>query len=330
VAVETIEQGRLDRPFEYSERGHPRARSEWRKVAYAAFPLQPSEEEARNKVTIKAVCIGVAFLLKLEFLAKDRDDVEAALWAWETFGGIGGRTRRGFGALRLAGVDGQKVPAPAADKINGEISGLLEKYVVTGEWPGGVPHLKRDPQSFMLTAPKPGALSAWQDLIEHYKNFRQARRAGGERPGRSYWPEPDEVRRLTGRSDPQHRQQVSEVKKFPRASFGLPIIFHFKDRDDPPPTNTLKGPKHDRLASPLLLRPLAIAGGHTVGLALILDAPKSPPGGLVLEVKSRSGRDRTFDVSAELSANEAAGISPLRNHTDPLRAFLSTLSETTK
>jgi CRISPR-associated protein Cmr1 len=299
-------------------------------VAYAAFPLQPSEEEARSRVTPKAVLTGVSFLLKLEFPKDILQDVEAALWAWETFGGIGGRTRRGFGALRLASVDGQQVPAPPADKIAGEISTMLGKRVSRGEWPKGVPHLDCDSRSFTLTAPQPGALSAWDHLIEQYKNFRQARRAGGERPGRSYWPEPDAVRRLTGRSDPAHRQPVSNVTKFPRASFGLPIIFHFKDRDDPPPTNTLKGPDHDRLASPLLLRPLACAGGQTVGLAAILASPRTPPGGLELEVKPKAGRARTFKVSADLSDAEAARIPPLRNHTDPLRAFLSTLSEATK
>lgn len=333
VFVETIKQGDAESPFEYSDKGHPRARREWSNVAYAAFPLQPSDEESKKRVTPKAVRTGISFLLKLEFPKDAINDVEAALWAWETFGGIGGRTRRGFGALRLASIDGQQVPAPttgdiAVNTVN--ITSLLEKHVEQGIWPDSVPHLNRDLRSFELTAPMPGALSAWQHLIGQYKNFRQARRDGDKRPGRSYWPEPDAIRRLTGHRDQRHRQEVSDVNRFPRASFGLPIIFHFKDRDDPPPTNTLKGPEHDRLASRLLLRPLACTGGRTMGLAVILDAPKAPPGGLVLEVKPKSGRLKSFDVSAELSGDEAARILPLKNHTDPLRAFLSTLSETTK
>jgi CRISPR-associated protein Cmr1 len=328
IAVETTDHGHPNAPFEYSDKWHPRARAEWKKVAYAAFPLQPSEEEARNRVPPKTVCTGVSFLLKLEFPEDALGDVEAALWAWETFGGIGGRTRRGFGALRLAVIDGRTVPAPAAAEIAVNISSLLEKHVAQGEWPDGVPHLRRDSQSFRLTEPAPGALSAWQHLIEEYKNFRQARPDGRDgRPGRNKWPEPDAVRHLTGRSAPQHRQPISDVNKFPRASFGLPIIFHFKDRDDPPPTNTLKGVDHDRLASPLLLRPLACAGGETVGLAVILTAPVMPPGGLVLEVKPRGGRARSYPVSAQLGEAEAARIPPLKNHTDPLGAFLSTLSE---
>lgn len=330
VTVQPIDQGRPESPFEYNAGGHPRARPPWREVAYAAFPLQPSDEEAQRRVKPKEMRVGVSFLLKLEFPKDASGDVEAALRAWETFGGIGGRTRRGFGALRLAGINGVKVPAPVADDIAVNISDLLKTHVADGVWPDGVPHLNRDAHSFELTVSMRGELSAWQYLIEQYKNFRQARRAGGERPGRSYWPEPDAVRRLTRRSSPQHQQPVSDIDKFPRGAFGLPIIFHFKDRDDPPPTNTLKGPDHDRLASRLLLRPLACAGGQTAGLAIILNAPKAPPGGLVLEVKPKSGRTQEFPVSSELNSDEAARISPLRNQSDPLRAFLSSLQETNK
>lgn len=59
---------------------------------YAAFPLRDLR---------KYVIEGVKFKLTIQYPSAARTDVEAALWAWETFGGLGGRTRRGFGAIKL-------------------------------------------------------------------------------------------------------------------------------------------------------------------------------------------------------------------------------------
>src|ERR1043165_1204410 len=96
----------------------------------AAFPLQPDERE-RKQVGWKSeeVLTGVGFTLEVSYprsltvrrgverlLTPDTGaEVNAALWAWETFGGIGARTRRGFGALRLSRVDGEgEMPPPRA------------------------------------------------------------------------------------------------------------------------------------------------------------------------------------------------------------------------
>ena len=57
--------------------------------SYAAFPLR----EKANAVVLE----DVEFDLELSFKADYRKDVEAALWAWETFGGIG-RGRAGDSA----------------------------------------------------------------------------------------------------------------------------------------------------------------------------------------------------------------------------------------
>jgi len=160
-------------------------------------------------------------------------------------------------------------------------------------------------------------------MIGRLKKFRQTRNPGSQpnRPGRSQWPEPDAIRRLTGHRASLHASVLSNLDRFPRAAFGLPIIFHFKDKDrgDPPDT-TLKGTESERLASPLILRPIACAGNQAVGLALILEAPRTPPGGLIL-------KDAPSDpsVSASLTPAEARTITPLDGETDVLLAFLSTL-----
>ena len=108
------------------------------------------------------------------------------------------------------------------------------------------------------------------------------------------------------------------MDKFPRAQFGLPIIFQFKDDDDPSNT-TLQGAHHDRLASPLILRPIVCKQG-AVGLAVALDAPTKPPGGWVL--KDAPGNPA---VSARVSKGEALSIPPLDGEPDVLKAFLDYL-----
>src|SRR5260370_740083 len=73
--------------------------------AYAAFPLQPKEEEVyQQNLKLKEVQSNIRFKLTISFPAHQRLEIEATLWAWETFGGIGARTRRGFGALRCISI----------------------------------------------------------------------------------------------------------------------------------------------------------------------------------------------------------------------------------
>jgi CRISPR-associated protein Cmr1 len=250
---------------------------------------------------------GVAFRLRLRFPERVKslnlaEELEAALWAWETFGGIGARTRRGFGALL------REDASPPTEK---EIRERLGRYSRQGGWPEGVSHLT--PQSLVRVVPL-----SWKELAERYQAFRQARPRGNSRsPGRSLWPEPDEIRRLTGRHAPTHPPR-HPVRKFPRAHFGLPIIFHFKDRGDPPDT-TLKLPEAERRASPLLFRPLG--EGQRPCVVAVLEGNRFPEEKLLLEDRNR----RTWEVDSWLTPEEAGQISPLGGQVDPVRAFVESL-----
>ncbi|AEB12639.1 type III-B CRISPR module RAMP protein Cmr1 [Marinithermus hydrothermalis] len=301
VEVEPLEKGKEAHPFEDQPgRGFPRAR---RDVAhpYLAFPLQRTKQDSKNYPVRR----GVRFRLRLRFPERVGDldvkeELEAALWAWETFGGIGARTRRGFGALMREGS------RPLGEA---EIREKLRAYAREAGWPEGVPHLT--PASLVRVVPL-----SWREVAEAYQAFRQSRREGQgrNRPGRSHWPEPDEVRRRTEQYAFHHKPQ-HPVRKFPRAQFGLPIIFHFKDREVHPDA-TLKPQAADRLASPLIFRPLA----EKACVVAVLEAPRTPPGGVVLEWKGRE-----CGVETRLSPEEAEKIEPLRargGEPDPLRAFV--------
>lgn len=295
--------------------------------AYASFPLQPTDEEIKKGgigIMTKSILEGVSFTLTLTFPQSRQAEVEAALWAWETFGGIGARTRRGFGALQLVSVNGTPVQLSDAGSVEASIRSGFQTHIVTGTWPNGVPHLSTSPR-MKITAARQNARAAWEYLIRRLKDFRQSRNPGmaPNRPGRSKWPEPDEIRRLTKRSCPKHATPLSTVSKFPRAAFGLPIVFHFKRDDVGDPDDTmLQGRDHDRLASPLIVRPLACANGQAVGLALILEGTgvTSLPGGLMLKDAPHNPT-----VQATLTSTEASSISPLGGNVDVLQAFLNTL-----
>ena len=113
--------------------------------AYAAFPMQPTDDELRKpNLKIKEVRSNITFKLTITFPTNQREEVEAALWAWETFGGIGARTRRGFGALRLLKVDGKINDDLPPTNIQGAKLWLQKKlanYVTDGASPEDVPHL---------------------------------------------------------------------------------------------------------------------------------------------------------------------------------------------
>src|SRR5205085_11702545 len=162
--------------------------------AYLAFPLQPPAPLEVGKHS-EAVRVGVTFELKISFPAKYKEEVEAALWAWETFGGIGARTRRGFGALQLESceINGEKKKvAPMNDPLR-EIPQKLARHIPKELFPENVPHLALKPK-LKITGARPNALAAWKHLSEALRSFRQSRSDREGQPsryGKSDWPEPD-------------------------------------------------------------------------------------------------------------------------------------------
>ena len=243
---------------------------------YAAFPLQPSNEEVEKhgmQTPCKKVRKGVQFQLTLSFPEEHTRDVEAALWAWETFGGVGARTRRGFGALKLVIVNNRPQQLPQANNVKGWLEEHLNQHVSEGIAPLDVPHLLKDgKQSFAFTDAFSRVEQCWDNLIETLRKFRQYRpekivegKAFGQRQTQSAG-----CTMGCEKSQPEG-DQTTPIDRFPRAAFGLPIIFHFKDHSDLLDM-TLQGADKDvtRLASPLLLRPLACTNGKFAGLAILL------------------------------------------------------------
>lgn len=339
MSVKVLNRGTDDRPFEVTRNKKNKLITKLREgsivPAYAAFPLQPKKEDLKQAgQETAAVKVGVEFILEISYPGKWEDDVKAALWAWEVFGGLGGRTRRGFGALQLIEslTDGSKDGISLLDYGDPETSlrKKLSEYASSGNWCESVPHLDAGLRKMKIIKPiSSSANQVWNDLIKQYQSFRQKR---NKKLGISLWPEANELRRRLGRelNWPEEIKTPELVHKFPRAVFGLPILMHLP-HDDPDLAFTLQGKsdsetdkKFERLASVLILKPIPCSNGKAIGLAAILDAPTIPPYGL--EIKEPM--DNQESIEWKLTKDDVK-TNPLKlvvgNETDVIQAFLDFL-----
>ncbi len=246
-------------------RRNNRGRIDWNQpftdifLQYAAFPFQG------DKVVPPAKIIrDISFDLVVKCNPRHLQDVETALRAWLNFGGIGARTRRGFGSLQ--------------GKIqNGDFLGITPELLDL---------LPEDIQIFKGVSAGDDAIKAWSKSLGPYRNFRQTR--SGKR-GRSKWPEPDSIRKITGCAIQKHRNPntphvpSASLISFPRAQLGLPINFHFAPKDrrerrpaqkDPADCIVKPRGKFERMSSPIITKAHAIGNNQYEPLLFLFPEPQ--------------------------------------------------------
>ncbi len=144
--------------------------------------------------------------------------------------------------------------------------------------------------------------------------------------------------KVSGRGVVHLQDPNPRIDKFPRAAFGLPIIFQFKDRDEHNPDNPSKDPRQtvlqlatsERLASPIILKPLACRDGAYVGLALILEGTGIEEEQLMLKTQGQAKEwpvKAAFDQGESLVVANENSTSPIRinSQINALQAFLKYL-----
>lgn len=259
-----------DKNFPRFEVNHP---------SYALFPFQGNK---RERIPPAKCTSNVSFELKLTYPQNLSHDVGAAVWAWTSFGGIGARVRRGCGALRCEEM------SPERESLNSWYRSSLEGFSVDLSRSHNWPTL---PDRFLIRANGNNVMQGWADVVGLMQTFRQGQGVGRNpgsspnRPGRSRWPEPESIRQATSSRSARHsRMPTIPNNAFPRAEFGLPIVFHFKDNGDPKDTElypVTEGQKKTRMASPLILRPMICKNGEV--LQLIFKLKTAIPDEVVLE-----------------------------------------------
>jgi CRISPR-associated protein Cmr1 len=347
IVVDIVHEGLSIKPF-FMERGRPKPANGI--PAYVAFPLQPDQDKRRQgDPPITDVRKGVQFLLTIVYPDNLSKEIEAALWAWETFGGLGARTRRGFGVLHL--LESEIIPPknpplpevpPTSRNVEDWIRDKIFEHLKDGAFPRGLPHFTNAMQ-LVVTAPDT-SMRAWDTLISKLQKFRQRKdesrpdaRFEKEYNKRSAWPEADTIREIAGKGS------VLTMKKFPRAAFGLPIIFHFTGKNAPAGNYTLNEvdteherkpgedlPHRERFASPLILRPFQCSDGKAVGLALLLEGSRVDLKQLALQPPPNE-RKQTQSVEGTLNSTEAHTLTKkvpeLNDETDVLQAFMKFLKK---
>jgi CRISPR-associated protein Cmr1 len=190
-------------------------------LAYVLFPFQGKATRERVEKEPSTFIPTGSFQLRLLYPESLEEDVTASVRSWVNFGGLGARTRRGCGAVYC------KEYSPLDREHLIEMLVTLSKYVNGSPrpWPTAA-------ATTLLGVKKDNALASWQDAVKALRDFRQAPGLGrnvgqGARPGRSRFPEPETIRKVTRKRSQEHRR-LDHIpdNAFPRGEFGLPINFH--------------------------------------------------------------------------------------------------------
>jgi CRISPR-associated protein Cmr1 len=289
---------------------------------YALWPAREPHADRRPP--------GTEFTLTIIGPLQHKAVLQNSLRAWILFGGYGSRTRRGLGSLTVTasnqieeseqckkwlptievGDDPKDVRKMISACFGSDI--FLPSEEAT-QMPNSLPRLAGAALLVHLPGPKDPnnrhkqigfpAMKAWTESLGWLRSFRQGTAGDGARertasnPGLSNWPEADKIRHLTNKKG--HKPRHNDKPAFPRAGFGLPIVMKFKPgAGDPDKQYDIlwKSPqgRHERLASPLILKALPLANGRFLPMALWLDR-NDPPGSKVY-VKGHEHATADFDV----------------------------------
>jgi len=239
----------------------------------------PFQEQKRDNRPAADALLYVSFTLRL-FLKSEgfEEDVRDALIAWILFGGVGARTRRGCGALKLEGgledypsdVNALRnwagrLPTPPPEPwitcLSGVRAVLGKADSAKNAWRSLGTHSPRGTPEGDTTD---SAKNAWRSLGTYWSRFRKGHIGGDEyKPvsgGR--WPDHKELKQLRG-----DEKSLSLVKPF----LGLPIVYQ------PFPgsfVGTVEPEDSGRMASPVILKPLALGNREVRPAVVVLRAPR--------------------------------------------------------
>ncbi|MCS6800315.1 MAG: type III-B CRISPR module RAMP protein Cmr1 [Chloroflexota bacterium] len=312
--------------------------------AYALWPARETRERGAVKdPAAPRWCPGIQVRFEFTVPAARAQEVRDTVRAWLLFGGYGGRTRRGVGSLTALSDKEAWLPKAASRE---EFQRLFGRDIFANAGASRETPLLAGARLF-AGQPEPGAIRAWTAALGWLQDFRQGTRGaqgerarepdpqGGKRASISNWPEADKVRHLTGKTS-GHTPRHNGTPAWPRAGFGLPIIGRFqKDgrngrRLDEPEGFELRwrsnGTEHDRLASPLIVKPLALANGQFVPIALWFTRALPPDARVFL--KGVPDSDAPFDRL--VAPGDTPRFKALQGKTSLRDAFLDWLAETNR
>jgi len=217
---------------------------------YFLFPFRPQKNIPATKG-----CENVVFTLRLildtSLSEAQRAEVTTALKAWIAFGGVGARTRRGCGALTVLGNSANQWLPPT--------QGLAEWLEMPRDAASDHDWTTLAGARGFITLTK-NAEDAWCKLGSFWERFRRGGLVSGTK-----W---SDYRDVLCNLDDQH-DELALAKPF----LGLPIEYQ-EFGEQTPFTGTLEPAESGRMASPVILKPIALQGGKYGALVLVMNASK--------------------------------------------------------
>lgn len=271
------------------------------RLRYVLFPAyNETDDDKKPHKLLKSD--NISFELQVAFVNvtdEQKEQVIETLQWWANFGGLGFRSRKGLGAIAVT----QCVNFPQ----------VCQSLTADDVAQAGC-QLQIHQQNYRT------GLAALETGIQKYADFRQRTGVGRNegqqpnRPGRSRFPEPDALRRIQRNLgyDRRHEPVHKAGNVFPRAVFGLPILFH--SRQERAVNATVNPSDGERLASPLIIRPRKNGNQYQV-VALAL------PYQDILNWKVEINGNK-YPIWQN---NTAQHITPIRENGggDPIQAFLT-------
>ncbi len=223
------------------------------------FPFQKSEKE-KEGIPEASAQENVRFQLVVWFPSIFEDEVRNTLRAWISLGGVGARTRRGCGALTVEDTPEKWLPPKQDSDRQKWFRNLLTptESSHTTFLAGG---------SLVWGNPDSDPKRIWSELGRFWAAFRK-----GHVGTHNYSP-------MTGSKWADYRnltrwKRESSQANLPLAKpyLGLPIIYqNFKNGKF---AGTIEAGVSGRMASPVILKPMALADGTLCPLVVVLHAPK--------------------------------------------------------
>lgn len=224
---------------------------------YVLFPITQIVKDNKHSVHFIK---NVSFELNITCEKQYENDVLNTLKLWTLFGGVGARTRRGTGSLYCKTLLEQF-------KNEEDIAKFIKSLISEGEVIKKYPTLANS--LFAVKSVGHGnPSSAWKSFLESYGDYRQFPPGRG----RSFWPEPDAIRKIT-KTYRKHQPNHPDGIWFPRAAFGMPIQIEFRnDKSDPSGKFNIQPDigTDDRLPSPVILKVIKLSNGNVYQVALVL------------------------------------------------------------
>ncbi|MCC6552094.1 MAG: hypothetical protein IT372_03605 [Polyangiaceae bacterium] len=288
IAVLPAEGGSI---LHYAREGVPDAK-QWPGLRYLGFGLFDGGAPEALVTDGQSPRIDLRLRFRRDVTPELRRLIGAAAWLWVHFGGLGARSRRGFGSMRLVAQEGidaprdlLRQPADRKQLIDKLLQGLdwvtevckeaLPRLTTHPLLTGAGPHLELrtlDGIGTVTVLPPdcPSPLEALDRAGRHFRNFRSTL----QRNSLGLPPLPDYH---AVKAAIQRNAAPGTVE---RAAFGLPLPFYFRSLGGA--KATILPDEGDRLASPLHFRvhalgPPGAAPRHAVVLYNMAEANGALP-----------------------------------------------------